>query len=95
MTEKTLLEACVRYRQRLEQEGITAVDHAAEVLPSLLLEREQLEHVRWMLEQLCSGAIDDREKVMRWLGFIQGVFWSCGYYTIQTMRTHNTTPAAI
>ena len=29
------------------------------------------------------------EKAMRWLGFIQGVLWICGIYTIDEMREHN------
>ena len=29
------------------------------------------------------------EKAMRWLGFIQGVMWSEGIYTIDEMKEHN------
>lgn len=39
------------------------------------------------------GFIDEgrTEKAMRWLGFIQGVFWTEGVYSIDEMRAHNTT----
>lgn len=45
-----------------------------------------LEHVRWMLDELrdLTGA-----KAMRWLGFVQGVLWMQGIYTIDQMREHN------
>ena len=29
------------------------------------------------------------DKVNRWLGFIQGVLWCCGVYTINELREHN------
>jgi len=30
-----------------------------------------------------------REKGFRWLGFIQGVLWSEGYYSIEELKNHN------
>jgi methionine salvage enolase-phosphatase E1 len=30
-----------------------------------------------------------REKVMRWLGFLQGALWVKGIYTIDELRAHN------
>jgi hypothetical protein len=33
-----------------------------------------------------------REKVMRWLGFMQGVLCATGIYTIDEMRAHNKPP---
>lgn len=29
------------------------------------------------------------EKAFRWLGFMQGVLWMSGYYTIDEMKQHN------
>ncbi len=29
------------------------------------------------------------EKAMRWLGFIQGVLWSRGYYTLDQLKNHS------
>ena len=31
-----------------------------------------------------------REKLMRWLGFMQGVLWEHGYFTIDDLRKMNT-----
>lgn len=29
------------------------------------------------------------EKLMRWLGFAQGVLWAEGYYTLEELKRHN------
>ncbi len=41
--------------------------------------------------QLFPDATKDWSKAMRWLGFIQGVFWSMGEYTIEQLKEHNKT----
>lgn len=35
----------------------------------------------------------NREKAMRWLCFMQGVFWSLDIYTVEEMGKHNSDPA--
>jgi hypothetical protein len=32
------------------------------------------------------------EKAMRWLGFVQGMFFYTGHYTIDEMRAHSASP---
>ena len=50
----------------------------------------RLQHVCWMCHMaehhLEEGKI---EKANRWLGFIQGVLWCEGFFTIDEMRAHN------
>lgn len=29
------------------------------------------------------------EKLMRWLGFAQGVLWQAGYFTLEQLKSHN------
>jgi len=49
------------------------------------------------IQSLCTralgraGLIDEGriEKAMRWLGFIQGVLWSIGDFTVDELRTHS------
>lgn len=47
-------------------------------------------HVKWMTKQVPDflGA-GRKEKVNRWLGFIQGVLWAKKIYTIEEMKEHN------
>lgn len=56
----------------------------------------KLTYCREMLPQMreWAGSESDRnrEKLMRWLGFVQGAFWVCGVYSINQMRDHNRTP---
>lgn len=40
--------------------------------------------------------VDDpaqREKLMRWMGFLQGVLWLTGVYTMHQLRDHNRPPS--
>lgn len=60
--------------------------------------REAFEHVHNMLEQIEEWLADEHldvvdpkawDKANRWLGFLQGVFWMQGTYTLNQMRDHN------
>ena len=43
-------------------------------------------HILWMLDELHKLKND---KYNRWLGFIQGHFWTIGIYTIDELKEHN------
>lgn len=50
----------------------------------------QIDHIREMIPKIRSFLVQGRrEKVFRWLGFIQGVFYSVGIYTVEDMANHN------
>src|SRR4051812_13495948 len=52
-----------------------------------------LEHARWMCRRIVEMVRErDYDKASRWLGFVQGVLWVQGVYSITTMRVHNRTP---
>lgn len=61
--------------------------------------REAIQHVRGMLDRMdefldsCQKpqGYPDWDKFNRWLGFIQGVFWLHGDFTLNQMRDHNRT----
>ena len=50
-------------------------------------EHEQLEHIRWMCHQIHefvpAGKID---KANRWIGFIQGVLFKMGRFTLEELK---------
>jgi hypothetical protein len=52
---------------------------------------ETLAHVLYMLEQIESFLPhpEHREKMMRWLGFAQGILWSERLYTLEDLKDHN------
>ncbi len=69
-------------RQPLPQEASSHVHGMLDRMEELLNETEK--HLA-----LEMGA--DWDKFNRWLGFVQGVFWLNGDYTLDTMRDHNRT----
>lgn len=46
-----------------------------------------MHHVLWMLDQLVEPG--DLAKTQRWLGFVQGVLWVFGVFSINEMRELN------
>lgn len=50
----------------------------------------QLQHARWMCQQIPTFLKENKmEKVNRWLGFVQGILWTNGLFSITQMREHN------
>lgn len=42
------------------------------------------------LDRLMEFKLDNRNyKLMRWVGFIQGVFWVTGFYDLHELKHHN------
>lgn len=76
MTAEKIIEVCELYHNRLRH---------------LEAPNSRLAHVRdRMLPLTNEFAQDGRiEKAFRWLGFIQGVLWCEGIFTIEEMKDHN------
>ena len=50
----------------------------------------RLEHCYSMLDKMEKFIIEGRrEKVFRWLGFIQGYLWSMDIYSLNDLKNHN------
>lgn len=50
----------------------------------------QINHVVSMLPKMKRFLKENRvEKTMRWLGFVQGVLYSHGFFSIDELRRHN------
>ena len=45
-----------------------------------------IEHIQWMLDEI--PKIECIAKRNRWIGFVQGWYWSMGFFTIDEMRGH-------
>lgn len=51
-----------------------------------------LEHAAWMCNETLyklENFDENRDKIMRWLGFIQATLWAAGFYTIEKMKNDN------
>lgn len=52
-----------------------------------------LEHCHGMIDEMRQFVAGGRmDKVFRWLGFIQGVLWVNGWYTLAELMDHNRPP---
>lgn len=96
MTKEHLLSILDQHEKDLEDFGPAT---RADMSRRLLFQANQSEptgHVLWMLEEMRKmaeyanfPAADVQEKIGRWLGFVQGVLWSFGWYSIDEMRDLN------
>jgi hypothetical protein len=79
--EREIPEFQKRYRRTHE----TELDHVLKMIPQM---REMLDEIEYRdLKMLPHDP--HREKFMRWLGFMQGVMYAEGVYTIDQMKQHN------
>ena len=89
MTDDTCRDVLARYEERVEDELETSaacdeLRHVSTMLPQMRAmldkaDRDDFPVMPW----------EHREKFMRWLGFVQGVFWCRSVYTIEEMKQHN------
>lgn len=49
-------------------------------------------HAMWMCQEALEFFSSDPDKAHRWLGFIQGIMFCVGHYSIDEMRAHSTEP---
>lgn len=50
----------------------------------------QIDHIKDMIPKIRGFLTQGRrEKAFRWLGFIQGIFYAVGIYTVEDMADHN------
>jgi hypothetical protein len=50
----------------------------------------KLQHAGWMCQQILLFVEENSHyKACRWLGFVQGILWLEGIYTVDEMREHN------
>lgn len=87
MTDEKILEVLDLYQRNLEKiyvyEGERLHKRPEDCLHHCL---DMIPQMRQFLKE------GRREKVFRWLGFIQGVLWCEGVYTIEQMKDHNKPP---
>lgn len=50
----------------------------------------KIEHMQTMIPKMREFNSDGRrDKLMRWIGFMQGAFWSLGIYDLEDLKQHN------
>lgn len=88
MTEGRIREVVNIYRSYFEANGIPKIKVPHNSFPTF--NDDCFAHLHAMLDQvecfLQEGRLD---KVYWWLGFIQGVLWIMGVYTVEELKDHN------
>lgn len=92
MDGKKILEVISTYRNKLQSLNAPKIDypHGRIILPDDDRRLYVLAHCHGMLDQMEEFVRDNRiDKAFRWLGFIQGAFWSEGLYNLEELKNHN------
>lgn len=92
MTPSQVRYAVVKYAGRLSAMGASP-SRAPHDRTSLGV-AARLCHALWMCNEIermyAAGELEENtEKVMRWLGFVQGCLWSADVYTVDDMKDDN------
>jgi hypothetical protein len=89
MTDEKLLEALDIYFQATDVRPEKLADNFY-LVPSVFINRgARLRHIAWMCKEVRAFVTQGRrEKAMRWLGFIQGVIWSTGLFSLDQIKNH-------
>lgn len=83
MTDQKLLEVISLYEQTVQD-----VLYDGEITSERSL--DSLKHLLEMFPQMRTFVAEARrEKLMRWLGWVQGVLYMCGVFTLEEMKRHN------
>ncbi|OPZ31982.1 MAG: hypothetical protein BWY99_02856 [Synergistetes bacterium ADurb.BinA166] len=94
MTKYQIKKVCAEYVDILSRQGRSPARHN-----KASSREERLDHAMWMCGEIPSMFPDTvtgteefhskKEKVMRWLGFVQGTLFAEGVRTIHEMRSDN------
>lgn len=88
MTDQKILEVISKYQDQLAKMGVGASEYSH--IEPARDEADVLEHCAAMLPKMRKFVEEGRrEKVFRWLGFIQGCFWGLGIIDMESLRNDN------
>ncbi|OGZ43144.1 MAG: hypothetical protein A2W41_00415 [Candidatus Ryanbacteria bacterium RIFCSPHIGHO2_01_45_13] len=89
MTADKIREALSIYQAKFTAEEISKwrFPDDQKAVPFL---KATLSHAHWMIDEIYGFLAEGKiEKAHRWLGFIQGVLWATGQYTIEDLAAHS------
>ena len=88
MDDKKILEVINTYRRVFKLMGVGKIDFPHDRI--LIDSNKAPAHCHGMLDQMEKFLREGRrEKVFRWLGFVQGCLWSASIYTLDDLMNHN------
>ncbi|MFA6430035.1 MAG: hypothetical protein WCV84_06115 [Patescibacteria group bacterium] len=88
MDAEHILRVVEIYEKQLQDLSIEPGMHSED--QTVVSPRRAIQHAHLMLTSIRAHIQQgDLERAQRWLGFVQGVLWMSGIYTIAEMQTHN------
>jgi recombinational DNA repair protein (RecF pathway) len=85
MTDEKILEVVWRYKEKLR-----AIIPNKSVMDTRPSHYTSLAHAAYMCDRITEFVAEGRrDKAFRWLGFLQGVLWVNGVFTLDELANHN------
>jgi hypothetical protein len=50
---------------------------------------QMVKHARWMMVYMLEHPEMEEDKANRWFGFLQGMLWAAGLFSISELKEHN------
>lgn len=100
MTDKKINQVLDIYEERVSKfdpvalslmtPGIEDPNQRAAAQGAIMQLTAQINHIKEMIPKIRRFLTEaHREKAFRWLGFIQGIFYAVGIYTVEDIAEHN------
>lgn len=86
MTLDQIKEVVALYRASFVRQGVVTAQKYSE--EEVVNHHGRYLHLLYMCDEILAGNVQG-EKAHRWLGFLQGVLWDDGKFTIGQMKDHN------
>lgn len=88
MTREQQIATLHLYRERFHRWSLAQADLTRDTPPGM---GRAVKHANWMIHEMLrrmEAGEDKPGQVDRWLGFIQGIFWCHGLFSIESLKTH-------
>lgn len=88
MTKEKIIAVAEKYREYFVVNGVKNIKSIRNDTSGDF--EDDLAHCHSMLDKIVEFALLGKvKKAGRWLGFVQGVLWSAGVYTLEDLQIHN------
>jgi len=87
MNKQKILDVLEVYENHLVRIGADNKEAFPDIYPS---KKQSINHLLTMISKIREFVEQGRkEKAFRWLGFMQGVLWTNGNFTLKELKDHN------
>lgn len=88
MNKSKVMKVLIAYNNFFRNKGLKEIDYPHDKL--LKSKEDGLSHCSGMIGKIFTFMEENKmRKTFRWLGFIQGVLWALGFYTLDELMNHS------